>query len=130
MSIPVGAEYTATAVVDKSNIASTVGSGLVDVFATPMMIALLELAASKSIESYLEDGQASVGTLVNVSHTGATPIGMTVSATARVTTVDRRKVEFDITVKDDCGEVGSGTHTRFIIEKQKFMEKAASKANS
>lgn len=130
MSIPVGATYTAKTTVNDKNIASAVGSGPVDVFATPMMVALFELAASKCIEGYLEDGQASVGTHINVSHSGATPIGMEVSATATVREVDRRRVEFDIVINDEVGEVGSGTHTRFVIDHEKFMQKANAKGNA
>lgn len=127
MEIKIGAEYTATVTVDSSNVASAVGSGLVDVFATPMMVALLELAAAKCIEGFLEPGQASVGTQVNVAHSGATPIGMQVRATATVREVERRRVEFDIVVRDDIEEVGRGTHTRFVIDKDKFTAKALAK---
>lgn len=127
MAIPVGATYTAETVVDESNIARTVGSGTVDVYATPMMVALFELAASQCIAGFLEEGQASVGTQINVAHSGATPIGMRVTATATVREVDRRRVEFDILVNDETGEVGRGTHTRFIIDCEKFMQKTNAK---
>lgn len=128
MEVKIGTEYTAETIVDNSNIASAVGSGLVDVFATPMMIALMELAASECIKPFLEDGQASVGTNVNVSHNAATPVGMKVFATAKVTLVDRRRVEFDVVMRDEAGEIGRGTHARFIIDKDKFMSKAAERA--
>ena len=127
MTIPVGATHTEAVVVDKSNIASAVGSGLVDVFATPMMVALLELAAARCIEPYLDAGMVSVGTRVDVEHSGATPLGMTVSATATVTAVDRRRVDFAVTVADDVGEVGKGVHSRFVVDKAKFTEKAMAK---
>ena len=127
MNIPVGKSHTATTTVDQTNTASAVGSGLVDVFATPMMIALLELAASGCIADCLDDGQASVGTHINVSHSGATPMGMEVTATATVTGVDRRRVEFEVVARDACGEVGRGTHTRFVIDREKFMEQALQK---
>lgn len=125
MEIKTGMTHTAETVVDKTNIASAIGSGLVDVFATPMMIALLELAASECIKPCLDAGQASVGGHVNVSHSAATPLGMTVTATATVTAVDRRRVDFDVSVRDEAGEIGKGTHTRFIIDKEKFMQKTA-----
>ena len=127
MEIPLGTAFTAKTVVDETNIASAVGSGLVDVFATPMMVALLELAASECLKPFLEPGQASVGAHVNVSHTGATPVGMTVSATAAIAHVDRRRVEFVVEMSDDKGEIGSGTHTRYIIDVARFMEKTAAK---
>ena len=127
MPIEVGMSFTAAAVVDKTNLASTVGSGSIDVFATPMMIALMESAASACIAGCLEPGQSSVGTKIDVSHTAATVAGMKVTATATVTAVDRRRVDFKVTAHDDCGEIGSGTHTRFIIDVNKFMEKAQTK---
>lgn len=127
MEIPVGATYSSTITVDETNIASAIGSGLVDVFATPMMIALLELAASECIKPYLEAGQASVGGHVDVSHTAATPTGMKVTATATVTTVDRRKVDFDVVVRDDVEEIGKGKHVRFVVDREKFAERANGK---
>lgn len=130
MEIKIGASHTATTVVNASNTASAVGSGLVEVFATPMMIVLLEQAASQCLQPFLEAGHASVGTHVNVSHSGATPLGMTVSATATITEVDRRRVEFSVVVKDDQEEVGCGTHTRFIINTEAFMEKAKRKGGT
>lgn len=128
MSIQPGTTYSETVIVDKSNVASVVGSGLVDVYATPMMIALLEKAAAACIAPWLEAGQASVGTHISVSHSGATPIGMEVIATATVTEVDRRRVEFEVVARDAAGEVGRGTHTRFVINTDSFMQKAADKA--
>ena len=127
MDIPAGISHTEIVTVTKDNVASAVGSGLVEVFATPMMVALLELAASKCVEKYLDPGQVTVGTVVNVEHTGATPIGMTVSATATVTTVDRRRIDFSVVVSDDAGEVGRGVHSRFVVDKAKFTEKANAK---
>lgn len=127
MEIPVGATHTERVTVTRENTASAFGSGLVDVFATPMMVALLESAAARCIQPYLEEGFVSVGTCVDVEHTGATPIGMQVTATATVTLVDRRRVEFTVQVADDCGEVGRGTHTRFVVDKVKFTDKANAK---
>ncbi len=127
MEIKIGATYTASTVVDKTNVASAIGSGLVEVFATPMMVALLELAASNCIKPFLDEGYVSVGGHVNVSHTAATPIGMTVTATATVTAVEKSRVDFDVTMRDDAGEIGSGTHTRFVVNKAKFEDKAATK---
>ena len=124
MEITAGLSFTAETIVNETNIASAVGSGLVDVFATPMMIALLELAASDCLKPCLKEGQASVGTVVNVSHTAATPVGMQVWATATVTAVDRRRVDFDVIVKDEAGDIGKGTHTRFVIDVEPFTQKA------
>lgn len=116
-------ETTVTA----ANIATNVGSGKVKVFATPMMISLIEKAAVLSIEPYLEPGQSSVGTHINVSHCSATPLGMTVWAETEVTEIDRRRVTFSVKAYDERGLIGEGTHERFIIEIEKFQAKAESK---
>lgn len=130
MEIPVGASHTETVMVNETNVASAVGSGMVDVFATPMMIALMELAAAQCLGKFLDKGMVSVGTHVNVEHSGATPIAMRVFATVTVANVDRRRVDFDVLVTDEAGEVGKGTHTRFIVDKDKFTEKALAKRNA
>lgn len=127
MDIPVGASHTETVMVDETNVASAVGSGLVDVFATPMMIALMEMAAARCLAKFLDEGIVSVGTRVDVEHSGATPIAMRVFATVTVAAVDRRRVDFDVVVTDETGEVGRGTHTRFIVDKAQFTEKALAK---
>ena len=114
--------------VTDANIATNVGSGRVMVFATPMMIALVEKAASLSIEPYLEKGQSSVGTQINVSHCAATPVGMKVWAETEVIAVDRRKVTFSVRACDECGLIGEGTHERFIVDIERFQAKADSKS--
>ena len=127
MDIKIGTTYTADVVVTKENVARSLGSGLIDVFATPSMITLMEWAATKCIEPHLGEGQSSVGTAVNVSHSSATPIGMRVTATATVTAVDRRRVDFDVIASDECGEIGRGTHSRFVIDMEPFMAKTNAK---
>ena len=113
--------------VTSANVATNVGSGKVKVFATPMMIALIEKAAVLSIEPYLEPGQSSVGTQINVSHCSATPMGMTVWAETEVIGIDRRRITFKVAAYDDKGLIGEGTHERFIIDIEKFQAKAESK---
>lgn len=129
-AIAIGLTHEESVVVDKTNVASAVGSGLVDVFAIPQMIALIELAASNCIQPHLDEGYVSVGTYVRVDHSAPTPIGMKVTAVATVTAVERRSVEFDVVVRDEVGEVGKGTHGRFAVDKVKFMEKANAKGKS
>ena len=107
--------------------AARVGSGLVDVFATPMLAALVEQTCYESVLPYLEEGQGTVGTLVNVSHLSATPIGKRVWCDSELTEVDRRRLVFSVKAYDDCGLIGEGTHERFIIDSAKFQEKALSK---
>ncbi|MGN0482470.1 MAG: thioesterase family protein [Lachnospiraceae bacterium] len=118
-----------TITVDKTNTADTVGSGLLPVFATPAMIALMENVASSSVQPYLEEGQGTVGTLINVKHTAATPLGMDVTCETKLVEIDRRRLVFEVKAYDAAGVIGEGTHERFIIENEKFLKKAESKAN-
>ncbi len=107
--------------------AARVGSGLVDVFATPMLVALVEQTCYESVLPYLDEGQGTVGTLVNVSHLSATPIGKRVWCDSELTEVDRRRLVFSVKAYDECGLIGEGTHERFIIDTAKFMDKLNSK---
>ena len=110
--------------------AARVGSGLVDVFATPMMIALIEKTCNESVLPYLEERQGTVGTLVNVAHSAATPIGMRVWCESELVEVDRRRLVFKVKAFDECGPIGEGSHERFIIDTAKFAAKALSKGHS
>lgn len=107
--------------------AARVGSGLVEVFATPMMVALIEQTCLESVLPYLEEGQGTVGTLVNVSHVSATPVGMRVWCESELIEVDRRRLVFSVKAYDERGLIGEGTHERFVIDTQKFMEKISAK---
>ena len=113
--------------VTQAETAISVGSGKVNVFATPMMIALIEQTASLSVEPYLDEGQSSVGTQINVTHCAATPVGMKVKAETEVTEVDRRRIVFSVRAYDERGLIGEGTHERFIIDVNKFQAKAEAK---
>ena len=107
--------------------AARIGSGLVEVFATPMMVALIEQTCLESVLPQLEEGQGTVGTLVNVSHVSATPVGMRVWSESELVEVDRRRLVFKVKAYDECGLIGEGTHERFIIDNAKFMEKIKNK---
>lgn len=113
--------------VSPENTAAAVGSGLVSVFATPMMIALVEKTAATSIAPFLEEGESSVGTHIDISHCAATPVGMKVWAESEVTLIDRRRVVFRVAAYDERGLIGEGTHERFIINAAKFQQKADTK---
>lgn len=126
-NVIIGTSISVDAIVDKNMLASTVGSGDLDVFATPMMIALMEKAAAAALAQFLEDGETSVGTMVDISHLSATAMGRSVSASATITAIDGKRVDFDITASDDVGPIGRGTHSRFIVNSDKFMDKAQSK---
>ena len=113
--------------VTDANTAKTMGSGTLDVFATPAMVALIEQTAYTSIEGELEPGWGSVGTSLNIQHLSATPVGMTVTATTELVEVDRRRLVFHAEVYDEKGLVGKGTHERFLVENEKFQAKADAK---
>lgn len=108
--------------------AARVGSGLVDVFATPMLVALVEQTCYESVLSHLDEGQGTVGTLVNVSHLSATPIGKRVWCDSELTEVDRRRLVFNVKAYDEAGLIGEGTHERFVIDTAKFMDKLKAKS--
>src|SRR5512142_1031825 len=112
----VAGEKTITATEAQS--ARHIGSGAVRVFATPAMIALMEQAAVDAIDKLLPEGQSSVGTLVNVRHLAATPIGQQVRARAEVTAVEGRQVTFNVQAWDENELIGEGTHIRFVIDLQ------------
>ena len=107
--------------------AARVGSGLVDVFATPMLVALVEQTCYESVLPYLDEGQGTVGTLVNVSHSAATPIGMRVWCDSELTEVDRRRLVFKVRAYDERGEIGEGVHERFVVDTECFMENVKAK---
>ena len=108
--------------------AARVGSGLVDVFATPMLVALVEQTCYESVLPHLDEGQGTVGTLVNVSHLSATPIGKRVWCDSELTEVDRRRLVFSVKAYDEAGLIGEGTHERFVIDTAKFMDKLKAKS--
>ena len=113
-------EITVTA----ENTAKAMGSGTLDVFATPAMIALMEETSWRSIAPFLEEGEGTVGTHLDVSHDAATPIGMKVWAEAELVQVDRKALTFQVTAFDEAGMIGKGTHSRFIISVDRFLSKA------
>lgn len=107
--------------------AATIGSGTLQVFATPAMIALIEETAWKSVISYLEDGQSTVGTQLDISHVAPTPVGMKVRCETELIKTEGRKLIFNANVYDETGLIGTGTHERFIINSEKFQRKADAK---
>lgn len=114
-------------VVTEELTAAHIGSGMVKVYATPMMIALMENTCARSVLSCLGEGEGTVGTHVNVSHSAATPIGMKVYCESELVEIDRRKLVFKVRAYDERGIIGEGTHERFIIDNQKFQAKIDAK---
>ncbi|MDO5323572.1 MAG: thioesterase family protein [Clostridia bacterium] len=116
-------------IVTEQQTAKYLGSGELAVFATPCMIALMENTAYKSVQPFLDPGQGTVGTLLNVKHLAATPVGMEVRCETKLIEIDRKRLVFEVKAFDACGLIGEGTHERFVIDNQKFMQKANGKLN-
>lgn len=114
--------------VTTANTAIAYGSGGIAVYATPAMIGLMEGAALSAVDPLLPPGFATVGTKVEIAHLAATPLGMTVTATAKLTAVEGRKLTFEISASDDKDVIGSGRHERFIVDCSKFIAKTEEKA--
>lgn len=113
--------------VSEKDTAKVYGSGSLEVFGTPAIIALMEKTALTSIEPYLDEGEGSVGTALDVKHTAATPVGMKVVCESELIEVDRKRLTFRVTARDESGPIGEGTHERFVIQNEPFMEKANGK---
>ena len=123
INVKIGAEGKATTLVDRAKSAAAVGSGLLEVYATPSMAALMEQSACVALEGALPEGWTTVGVMLNLEHTRATRMGAQVEAQATVTMVDGRAVEFEIVASDDRGEIGRATHRRVAVESARFMSK-------
>jgi predicted thioesterase len=126
--IKAGMEKAALSEVTQENTARSMGSGSLDVYATPAMTALMEQAAAELAQENLPEGWTSVGIALSIEHTSATPIGVLTRASAKVTAVEGRKISYEVKAFDESGEIGHGTHERFAVEAEKFMAKAQSKA--
>lgn len=118
-----GLTGTAETIVRETNTAIAMGSGSLQVFATPCMVALMEQAACNAVNPCFDDTESSVGTLVNITHDAATALGKKVTATATLVEVEGRKLVFEVTAADEDKQIGKGRHERFIINKEKFMAK-------
>lgn len=114
-------------IVNEMNTAEALGSGSLAVFATPAMIALMEKTARLSVAPFLGDGQSTVGTLVNVKHLSASPVGMKITCRTELKEIDRRRLVFHVECSDEAGIIGEGEHERFIIDEAKFMAKTEAK---
>lgn len=125
--IKVGVTGETKDVVNESNIAKTLRSGELKVYATPAMVALMEEAAYKSIQDELEEGKGSVGILMNIKHLTSTPIGMEVIAKSELIEIDRKRMVFKVEAFDERGKIGEGIHERFIIDNEQFQNKTDNK---
>lgn len=127
MEFTVGLTGEAAVTVDSSNTAKTIGSGALEVFATPSMIALMEKAATNALKELMPEDSSSVGTLLNVKHISATPVGMKVTAKATLTEVDGKRLVFNVEAFDEKDKIGEGQHERFIVTIDRFMTKTNGK---
>ena len=127
--ILVGTKCILEQVVSEELTAAAVGSGLLPVFGTPFMIGMMENAAQTVLGNFLEEGQGSVGTHLDVNHTAPTPIGMKVSVEAEITNVSEngKIIDFKLTAWDEKGPIGQGMHTRAIINSERFLAKCNAK---
>ena len=115
--------------VTKETTASEVGSGLVPVFSTPSLVALVEMAAVHALERHLDETDTSVGTRIELSHLAATPLGMHARAEAVLERVEGRLLTFRVSAWDDREKIGDGTHIRAVVSRDRFMAKVQSKGS-
>jgi len=125
--LSIGLQGEAKLTVTDSDTALAVGSGTVKVLATPVLISLIEKAAQESVAPFLDAGDTTVGTMVNIKHLAATPIGLNVTAFSKLIEVDGRRMVFEVEARDDVEVVATGVHERFIVKTEKFTNKAFNK---
>ena len=125
--IPIGTTATKTIEVTRDLTVAHFEAGMPEVFGTPMMIFLMETAAALAIQNYLPEGWVSVGTVVNIRHLAATPLGLTVTATAKVVSTEDFAVTFAVEAHDGVEKIGEGTHVRAPIDLTRFKRRMASK---
>ncbi|MBR3906574.1 MAG: thioesterase family protein [Bacteroidaceae bacterium] len=118
-----GLTHTSKVTVAPANCASAVGSGGLDVFATPSMVALMENAAMNAVAPFLPEGSTTVGVEINTTHIKPSALGAAIEATATLTAIEGRKLLFDVEARDAIGTIGKGTHVRFIVDIERFMDK-------
>jgi len=119
--LEVGVTYKSEHVVSSADTAITVGSGSLEVFGTPCMVALMENSAMMAVENLISDDHTTVGTHLDIKHLSATPVGRKVYSVATLKEVDGKKLKFWIEAYDEKAKIGEGFHSRFIVERKKFM---------
>ena len=118
-----GLQAESKVVVSHENTALKLGSGDMEVFATPAMVALMENAAMRAVQSELAEGDTTVGTAMQTSHIKASKLGAQITASAELTEIDGRALHFHVKAWDEVGIIGEGKHTRFIVTKERFLAK-------
>lgn len=126
-NLKVGLKNSVESIVTEDDTAIKVGSGSLKVLATPILIALMEKSSADLLEKILPEEFTSVGISLNVQHLSPTPIGLKIFAESEIIAVEERKIIFEVSAKDERGEIGRGTHERFIVNRKNFQSKADSK---
>jgi fluoroacetyl-CoA thioesterase len=122
-NIEPGIVHTIEKTVEQTDTASSYGSGLIDVFATPAMVGLMENTAQSSLKAHLPEGYITLGIEINVKHMKATPVGMKVFCESKLTKVEGKKLFFELNARDEKGQIGTATHIRYIVHAEEFMKK-------
>lgn len=125
--LEIGLKHTKDVVCTEENTAASVGSGSLRVFSTPALLTLMELCCAEAVLPFLEEGQSTVGTKVELKHTAATPVGMTVKCECELIEIDRRRLVFNVKAFDEKECVGECSHERFIVNNEKFLSKCYAK---
>lgn len=123
MELKKGLSSQSSVTVSAGNMAAAMGSGDLDVFATPAMVALMENAAMKAVADALPEGSTTVGAEMNVTHIKPSGLGAEIVATAVLTGVEGRKLTFNVGARDAEGMIGEGIHIRYAVDRRRFMEK-------
>lgn len=118
-----GLSASATAVVTAANTARAMGSGDMEVFATPAMVALMEHAAMRAVAAALPEGATTVGAEMNCSHIKPSALGAEITATAVLASVEGRRLTFNVGATDGAGMIGEGTHVRYVVDRARFLAK-------
>lgn len=129
MALVAGLVSEVAVTVTPQDTAAALGSSGLAVLATPRMVALMEQAAFQSVQPHLAEGETTVGISLEIQHTAATPVGMPVTARARLVQVDGRRLVFDVEAADGQGQIGSGRHERFVVKTERFQAKADARRN-
>jgi len=121
-NLRVGMKNKLEKIVTMNDTAKVFGSGAAEVFATPMMIGMMEGASMNTVKEYLPEGFSTVGISVNIKHVSATPVGKKVWAESELIEIDRKRLVFRVNAYDEDKKIGEGVHERFIIDEKKFMD--------
>jgi fluoroacetyl-CoA thioesterase len=128
-AIPVGAKGSFTLVVAPEHLANRFKDAMLPpVLATPIMVLVMENAALNAVRAYLEPGESALGTVVDVRHLAATPVGRHVTAEAEVTKVDGRRIVFAVTARDEIEEIGKGIHERMVVDLRRLTQRLDAKS--